>query len=226
MIEKVLGPQWSQNFIESEKCYALHKFVLVKSLLIIRTCKNETQHYGKTYPKNNLRLYKHPSLKTSILISKSRGRMKSELLERMSETRARSVSRVEVSFERHGFSKVFHFSTFEVRDVTRRNREDERMFEGKFWLKDWVTEGTSLTRADFCQRVSRKIERVVKKLARWNCIVRDLHFPNTIPGLFFSSSTVIRPVSSRFSSWKTEKLTRMCVCICKFLSKEKRIDKK
>lgn len=58
--------------------------------------------------------------------------MKSELLERMSETRARSVSQVEVSFGRHGFSKVFHFSTFEVRDVIRRNREDERMFEGKF----------------------------------------------------------------------------------------------
>lgn len=185
----------------------------MKSLLIIRTCKKETQHYGNTHPKNNLRVYKHPFLKTSILISKSRGRMKSELLEKMSETRARSVSQVEVSFERHGSSKVFHFSTFEIRDVTRRNRKDERMFEGKFWLKDWVTEGTRLTRADFCQRVSQKIERVIKKLARWNCIVRDLHFPNMIPGLFFSSSAVIRPVFSRFSSRRTEKLTRICVCM-------------
>ena len=46
-------------------------------------------------------------------------------------------------------------------DVTRRNRRRGWIgLEGKFWLKD----GRVGHRWDFCQRVSRKIARLVKKL--------------------------------------------------------------
>lgn len=87
-------------------------------------------------------------------------------------------------------------------DVTRRNRRRGWIgLEGKFWLKD----GRVGHRWDFCQRVSRKIARLVKKLLLEEAASFATYIFRTRPSfsyLSLSLSLVIRSVLPEIFSWK------------------------
>lgn len=97
-------------------------------------------------------------------------------------------------------------------DVTRRNRRRGWIgLEGKFWLKD----GRVGHRWDFCQRVSRKIARLVKKLLLVEAASFATYIFRTRPSfsyfsLSFPLSPSYDPFSPRFSR-ENGKLVRLVV---------------